>query len=325
MNLLRFGIIGSGGMAHARAERIIKNPRSQLTCVASRNPSTGQVLADACGVPFLPDWRSLISHAHVDAVLVATHQNTHALMCLNALQGGKHVFTESPMALCADDADALIQCVRDTNRILRIGHTSVLHSVHTIMKQEIGKIGKIMFAVMHVHWSEDTDSKQNVAFQTEVSGHPFFMGATLAFPLFDLCPEVAWIDAYSSFRNLDVAGRFDDCVATMQIGFAQGGIGQVIYARGLSQPGGGRRRFVGSLGSLEFRDGDPNVLKISTTGDVCLPLPDVDAWQLEVDDFIDAVLDGSPMLISPEAARCVVTIAEAAVASATEGQRIMLE
>ena len=52
MDLLRFGIIGSGGMAHARAERIIKNPRSQLTCIASRNSSTGQALADTYGVPF---------------------------------------------------------------------------------------------------------------------------------------------------------------------------------------------------------------------------------------------------------------------------------
>ena len=83
MNLLRFGIVGSGKMAHVRAERIIKNPRAQLTCIASRNHSTGQELADAYGVPFLLDWRSLILHDHVDAVLVATHQNTHALMCLN--------------------------------------------------------------------------------------------------------------------------------------------------------------------------------------------------------------------------------------------------
>jgi len=325
VNFLRFGIVGSGGMAHARAKRIIKNPRSQLTCVASRNHSTGQELANAYGVPFLPDWRSLISHDHVDAVLVATHQNTHALISLNALQGGRHVFTESPMALCTDDADALIQCVRDTNRILRVGHTSVLHSVHTLMKQEIGKIGKIMFAVMHVHWSETVDPKQNAAFQTEVSGHPFFMGTTLAFPLFDLCHEAVWINAHSSFQNLDTTGRFDNCVATMQIGFAQGGIGQIIYARGLSQLGGGRRCFVGNLGSLEFQDGAPNILKISTTGEVCLPIPDVDAWQLEVDDFINAVLDGSPMLISPEDARQVVNIAEAAVTSATAGQRIMLQ
>ena len=47
MNLLRFGIVGSGKMAHVRAERIIKNPRAQLTCIASRNHSTGQELADA--------------------------------------------------------------------------------------------------------------------------------------------------------------------------------------------------------------------------------------------------------------------------------------
>ena len=325
MNLLRFGIVGSGEMAHARAKRIVKNPRSQLTCVASRNHSTGQALADAYGVPFLQDWRSLISRDHVDAVLVATHQNTHALMSLNALQVGKHVFTESPMALCTNDANTLIQYVQDTNQILRVGHTSVLHSVHTVMKQEIEKIGKIMFAVMHVHWSETKTPKQNSAFQMKVSGHPLFMGTTLALPLFDLCHEAVWIEAHSSFQNLDTIGEFDSCVATMQIGFAQGSIGQVIYARGLPQPGGGRRRFVGNLGSLEFQDDDPNILKISTTSEACLPIPIVDAWQLEVDDFVNAVLDKSPMLVSLESAQRVVAIAEAAVASATEGRRIILE
>ena len=324
MNLLRFGIVGSGKMAHVRAERIIKNPRAQLTCIASRNHSTGQELADAYGVPFLLDWRSLILHDHVDAVLVATHQNTHALMCLNALQVGKHVFTESPMALSSNDADTLIQCVRETQRILCVGHTSILQSVHMVMKQEVDKIGDMMFAVMHIHWSEDSD-KKNPALQMETTGHPFFMGTTLAFPLFDLCHKAIWVEANSSFRNLDTTGKFDSCVTTMQIGFAQGNIGQVIYARGLSQPGKSRRRFVGSRGSLEFQDNDSNVLKISSTGEVDIPIPATDTWQLEIDGVVNAVLEKSPMLVSLESARRIVTIAEGAITSQTEGRRIILE
>ena len=83
--------------------------------------------------------------------------------------------------------------------------------------------------------------------------------------------------------------------------------------------------FVGSRGSLEFQDGTSNVLKISSTGEVCVLIPIADAWQLEIDDFLNAALDKSPMLVSLESTWRVVTIAEAAVASETEGRRIILE
>jgi predicted dehydrogenase len=324
MEELRFGIIGSGGMAHARAERITRNPRGRLICVASRNPTTGQALAKAYGVPFLPDWQALIERGDVDALLVATHQGTHALMSLAALGAGKHVFTESPMALSMDDADAIIQRMQANGLALRVGHTSVLQNVHTLMKIEAGALGNLLLAVMHIHWNNDTRGEQLAGFHTEISGHPFFMGITLAFPIFDLCPDVTWVDAHCTFHNLDAAGAFDKCMASMQVGFANGGIGQVVYARGLAQPGSAWRRFLFSEGTLEYRQGEPHVRKATTAGEVSLPIPDVDAWQVEVDDFITGVLDGTPLLVSPEEARRVVVIGAEAVTSATEGRRVSL-
>jgi predicted dehydrogenase len=228
MEILRFGIIGSGGMAHARAERIVRNPRGQLVCVASRNPSTGQALAEAYDVPFLLDWQTLMAREDVDAVLVATHQDMHARMNLAALAAGKCVFTESPLALSVNDADTINLRARDNGLVLRVGHTSVLRSVHTLMKREAQGLGDLLLAVMHIHREDDTRSGSNAGFHTGSSGHPFFMATTLAFPLFDLRPDVAWVDADCTFRNLDTAGQFDICMATMQIGFSSSGVGPVV-------------------------------------------------------------------------------------------------
>jgi len=54
-------------------------------------------------------------------------------------------------------------------------------------------------------------------------------------------------------------------------------------------------------------------------------IPATDTWQLEIDGFVNAVLEKSPMLVSLESARRIVTIAEGAITSQTEGRRIILE
>ena len=97
-----------------------------------------------------------------------------------------------------------------------------------------------------------------------------------------------------------------------------------LYARGLAQPGSAGRRWVFSEGTLEYRESEARVCKATARGKVNLPIPDEDTWQVEVDDFIAAALDGTPLLVPPDAARRVVNIAAAAVTSAIEERRVTL-
>ena len=93
---LRVAIVGSGGMAVARAERIAARSDMDLVVVAGRNPETGAALAARFGVEHTQDWESTVARADVDAVIVTTHPDTHAPMGATALAAGKHLFSESP-------------------------------------------------------------------------------------------------------------------------------------------------------------------------------------------------------------------------------------
>ena len=92
----RIAIVGSGGMAVARAERIAARSDMTLVAVAGRNPDTRAALAAQFGVEHSADWESTVARPDVDAVIVTTHSDTHAPMGAAVLAAGKHLFSESP-------------------------------------------------------------------------------------------------------------------------------------------------------------------------------------------------------------------------------------
>ena len=97
---LRVAIVGSGGMAHTRAAHLLEDARAAITCVSSRNPVTGRALAERCARPLrraLGGGRS--SRPDVDAVFVTTHNDSHAPIAQAALEAGKHVLVEYPLAM----------------------------------------------------------------------------------------------------------------------------------------------------------------------------------------------------------------------------------
>src|SRR5690606_3586118 len=55
------------------------------------------------------DWRQVVASVHVEAVDVCTPSHLHAEMALAAVEAGKHVLVESPMALTAAEADTLLK------------------------------------------------------------------------------------------------------------------------------------------------------------------------------------------------------------------------
>ncbi|MBM4438306.1 MAG: Gfo/Idh/MocA family oxidoreductase, partial [Actinobacteria bacterium] len=121
---LRVGLIGSGGMAAARAERFAAHPACTLVALAGRNAATVHALASRWGVAALAGWRELVGRTDVDAVCIATHPDTHAAMAQAALAHGKHVFVETPLALDLADADAIVAAAQSRGRVVRVGLTS---------------------------------------------------------------------------------------------------------------------------------------------------------------------------------------------------------
>jgi predicted dehydrogenase len=110
-NLLR-NFSGADG---ARVAAICDLRDDRLAAAAARHP----------GVAVMRDVGELLAHPAVDAVAIATPVSTHADIAMRALQAGKHVLVEKPMAASSEDARRLIDEAARRKRVLMVDHTFV--------------------------------------------------------------------------------------------------------------------------------------------------------------------------------------------------------
>ncbi len=109
---LRFGIVGCGRIAPRHAQSIAALPEAQLVAVCDKVESRVERFAAEHHAQALTDYQRLLDRADVDIVNICTPSGLHAQMAIDALQAGKHVILEKPMALSLEDADQIIAAAR---------------------------------------------------------------------------------------------------------------------------------------------------------------------------------------------------------------------
>ena len=122
---LRIGIIGIGKFAlfkHVPDLRKIK--KVDIVAISRRDKKRLAMLKTALNVPeTYTDWRKMLKHSQLDAVLVTTPDYLHAEPTIAALEHGLHVLVEKPMALKSVDAQSMIDAAEKAGRILMIGYS----------------------------------------------------------------------------------------------------------------------------------------------------------------------------------------------------------
>jgi myo-inositol 2-dehydrogenase/D-chiro-inositol 1-dehydrogenase len=148
---VRFGLIGYGlwGRHHARA--IAQAPGATLAAIACRTEATAAAAArDFPGVPVHRDYRELLARPDVDAVDVVVPNALHAEVGLAALEAGKDVLLEKPLAPTLEGCDRLAAAAARTGRVLTVGHELRLSHQWGAIKTLIdaGDLGDVCSAVM---------------------------------------------------------------------------------------------------------------------------------------------------------------------------------
>ena len=99
MKTLRWGIVGTGGIANWMAGMIKMADSSEIGAVSSRRMETAKEFAAEHDVPNAFDsWQDMINSDQVDAIYVATPTSVREEICIAAANGGKHVLGEKPFA-----------------------------------------------------------------------------------------------------------------------------------------------------------------------------------------------------------------------------------
>jgi predicted dehydrogenase len=93
------------------------------------------------------DYERVLSDKRIQAVVLATPPASHAKLAGGALEAGKHVLVEKPLATSVRDAEALVQLAEYRNRVLMVDHTFLFSPAMRKMKQIVdsGELGQIYY------------------------------------------------------------------------------------------------------------------------------------------------------------------------------------
>lgn len=116
-HLIRFGLIGPGraGSRFARGLQAVEG--ATLAAVWGRNADRTRIYAEQFMVPEVARTLDAMLATEIDAVYVATHPDTHAELCVEALAAGKHVLCEKPAALNVGQLEQILAAARKHDRI----------------------------------------------------------------------------------------------------------------------------------------------------------------------------------------------------------------
>ena len=120
---LRFGLIGYGLWGRHHAAAIAAAPGAVLAGIACATAATAATArGDFPRLPVTVDYRELLGRPDLDAVAVVVPNHLHAEVGVAALEAGKDVLLEKPMATTLPDCDRLLAAAKGSGRILTIGH-----------------------------------------------------------------------------------------------------------------------------------------------------------------------------------------------------------
>ncbi|OFR89548.1 dehydrogenase [Micrococcus sp. HMSC067E09] len=120
------------------------------------------------------DWREAVEDPNIDVIDIATPNHLHAEIAIAALQAGKHVISEKPLARGAEEAKAVYEAAQASDRTTMVAFNYRRTPAITYAKKLIdeGRIGKILnFRGTYLQdWSASPDSPLSWRFRKDVAG-----------------------------------------------------------------------------------------------------------------------------------------------------------
>lgn len=117
-----------------------------LAAVVDNNPDTAKRMADMYGVkPYT--FEDALADPQIDGVALATPAVSHAEFAIRALEAGKHVFVEKPLALRVVDAAEVLSVAEKSGKVLMVGHLLQYHPIFSKVRDMVaqGTIGKLRY------------------------------------------------------------------------------------------------------------------------------------------------------------------------------------
>ncbi len=205
----------------------------EIVALAARNAETGTALSKEYEIPYRPDWRELLNQNDVDAVIICTNNDSHGTIALAAINAGKHVFLEYPLARSLEECNQLVKQVESTGRVLRIAHDESLSAVHRQLKEQVNLLGDLLTTVF-VRLTPGKGARPDVLFNLNISGPPALFFIYHISPLVDLFGPAVWVEGHAEYPGLEKSGRYEQFINAVTVKFERGGSAHWTWAGGIA-------------------------------------------------------------------------------------------
>lgn len=338
---LNFGVISCGSMGRAHMEAVAKNPRTNLSAICDIDKEKlEKAAADFEVEKTALDYRVLLEDKTIDAVIIASPDQTHKEATLAALEAGKHALCEKPMALTIEDCREMVDAARKARTKTMIGQICRYAPGFRAAKDLIdrGEIGELFF--IETEYAHDY-SKLDAPWRLDPLRHGFLGGGCHAVDL------ARWIagdpietTAYSNHKTLK-GWPTDDCtIAIMR--FPNDAIGKAFVSTGCKRDYTMRSAFYGTKGTIitdntsvsmtVFKEGlgDGGTLFGDLPQSFAIPVQyplEVDSHNAgaELDEFADCIANDKEILTTALEGAKTVAVCLAVVESAKTGGPVKIK
>ncbi len=335
---VRFGIVGSGFMAHTYAQCLDRHTSgTDLVAIGGGRRAPG--LAAEYGVVAEPGIEGLVSRPDVDAVIIATPHSLHLPHTVVAAAAGKHVYVEKPMARDIDECDRMIEACSTAGVLLTVNKVTRFRESPRTAKRLLdgGAIGRLRMIRVTSSVTAYLPDEHGWVHDPAEGGAWLDMGA-------HLCDALRW---FSGSDAMTVFGRIRDFSAPpdlarsamVQVEMANGVLAQLWVSFEVPPPGLGSQSqwiLVGSDGIIEADAYGQVRLGRGTTWEPVYEMPAFDlnadvyspvrlaAFAEQVQDFADAIRDHRSPAVAPADARAAIELVAAARLSDQTGAAVRL-
>ena len=295
---LRWGILGPGRIAPRIVRALDGNPRGELVAVAGRDPARAAAFAERHGrVDVHATFRALLDDPSIDVLYIALPNGLHAEWTVAALDAGKHVLCEKPLALSVAQVDAIAAAAARNDRIaveafMYLHHPQTLKVLELVRSGALGTVQLVSaaFSFLLDHPNDPRiDPDQGGGSLWDVGCYPVSISRRIA------GEEPVAASAYGRFDERGV-----DRMLVGQLRFPSGLLAH--FESGFSAPDRERVEVVGSEATLVVHspflpepDGPAPVLTIHRDGrEERVEVASIDQYRAEVDDLAAAILDRTP-------------------------------
>jgi predicted dehydrogenase len=141
---VRVAVIGTGIMGHSDLNTALKIPGVELAAACDLYTGRLERMKELHGKDLFTtrDYREILERKDIDAAIVATSDNWHARICIDAMKKGKHVYCEKPMVHQLNEGLEVIKTQQQTGRVMQVGSQGI-SGIDYAKAKELYKSGEI--------------------------------------------------------------------------------------------------------------------------------------------------------------------------------------